>query len=200
MVVALSLLQFSSSNPNVSLSLGSETHSHCPLTLFVKNSGPSSASAWGCCEFHGLWSQCSCAGPSLWVRGCHFISTTASHTLTGTIDSSKCKDSVHANAQPELSCRTQCSRVPTRPAAWTANLLCSCCCCCQVSYYYPSPKNLKWAVVQIHESLGWWLCNSMKTQDDSSANSWKLGMTLSTRIAFFCQFVQFLLLDPGQRE
>jgi hypothetical protein len=69
-----------------------------------------------------------------------------------------------------------------------------------VSYYYPSPQNLKWVVVQIHESWGWWLCNSMKTRDDSSANSWKLGMTLWTRIACFCQFVQFLLLDPGQRE
>jgi len=34
MVVALLLLQFSSSNPNVSLPLGSETHSHCPLSPF----------------------------------------------------------------------------------------------------------------------------------------------------------------------
>ncbi len=156
MVVASLLLQFSSSNPNVSLPLGSETHSHSPLTLFVKNSGPSSASAWGCCEFHGLWSQCSCAGPSLWVRGCHFISTTASHTLTVTIDGGKCKDSVHANAQPGSSRRTQCSRITTRPAAWTANLLCSC--CCQVSYYYPSPQ---------------------KPEMGCCANSWKLGtMTL----------------------
>jgi len=68
------------------------------FTLCFEKSGPSSASTWRCCELHGLWGQCSCTGPSLWVCGCHFVPTTASHTLTVTIDCGKCKDSVLANA------------------------------------------------------------------------------------------------------